>query len=97
MLGPFCLHGCWQEDERKAERLAQRIWSEQEREGRQLDTFAQRLGNGQVAFPRWTATLRVLPWAPLRWEGWGANPECAVKSTDKFLMLPSRIEDEIKD
>jgi hypothetical protein len=51
MLGLFRPHGCWQEDEGKAERLAQPLWCDPGRESRQLDTFARRLGNGQVRFP----------------------------------------------
>ena len=92
----FRLHG-WQENERKAERLAQRVWCELEREERRLHAFARRLGNGRVRFPRRTATLWALPWTPRRWGGLGTNPEYAVKSTDRFLTSLSRIQVEIKD
>jgi hypothetical protein len=56
----FRLHG-WQEDERKAERLAQRVWCELEREERRLHALARRPGNGRVRFPRRAATLWALP------------------------------------
>jgi len=92
----FRLHG-WQEDERKAERLAQRVWCELEREERRLHAFARRLGNGRVRFPRRTATLWALPWTPRRLGGVGTNPEYAVKSTHKFLTSLSRIQIEIQD
>jgi hypothetical protein len=90
------LHG-WQEDERKAERLAQRVWCQLQREERRLHALARRLGNGRVRFPRRTATLWALPWTPRRWGGLGTNPEYAVKSTDRFLTSLSRIQVEIKD
>ena len=92
----FRLHG-WQENERKVERLAQRVWCELEREERRLHAFARRLGNGRVRFPRRPATLWALPWTPLRWGGLGTNPEYAVKSTDRFLTSLSGIQVEIKD
>jgi hypothetical protein len=50
----FRLHG-WEEDERKAERLAQRVWCELVREERRWHTFALKLGNGRVRFQRRTA------------------------------------------
>jgi hypothetical protein len=92
----FRLHG-WQEDERKAERLAQQVWCEFGREERRLYTFTRRLGNGRVRFPRRTATLWALPWTPPRLGGLGTNPEYAVKSTDRFLTSLSRIQVEIKN
>jgi hypothetical protein len=92
----FRLHG-WQEEERKAERLAQRVWCELEREERRLHALARRLGNGRVRFPRRTATLWALPWTPRRWGGLGTNPEYAVKSTDRFLTSLSRMQVEIKE
>ena len=92
----FRLHG-WNEDERKAERLAQRVWCELRREERRWHAFARRLGNGRVRFQRRTATLWALPWTPPRLGGLGTNPEYAVKSTDKFLTSLSRIQLEIKD
>jgi hypothetical protein len=52
----FRLHG-WQEDERRAERLAQRVWCELGRQERRWHAFARRWGNGRVRFPRRTATL----------------------------------------
>jgi len=97
MLGPFCLHGCWQEDEGKAERLAQRVLS-RAKHGRAVSWTPSPGG--------WVTAKCV---SPVDGDSAGAalgaaavgrvgtNPECAVKSTDKFLMLPSRIEDEIKD
>ena len=50
----FRLHG-WEEDERKAERLARRVWCELVREERRWHTFARKLGNGRVRFQRRTA------------------------------------------
>jgi hypothetical protein len=92
----FRLHG-WQENERKAERLAQRVWCELRREERRWHAFAQQLGNGRVKFQRRTATLWALPWTPPRLGGLGTNPEYAVKSIDKFLTSLSRTQNEIKD
>jgi hypothetical protein len=92
----FRLHG-WQVDERRAERLAQRVWCELGQEERRWHAFARRLGNGRVRFPRRTATLWALPWTPRRLGGVGTNPEYAVKSIDKFLTSPSRIQVEIRD
>src|SRR5215470_3824592 len=92
----FRLHG-WQEDERKAERLAQRVWCELGRAERRLHAFARQLGNGRVRFPRRSASLWAQPWTPLRVGGLGTNPEYAVKSTDRFLTSLSRIQVEIKD
>ena len=94
----FRLHG-WNEDERKAERLAlaQRVWCELRREERRWHAFAQRLGNGRVRFQRRTATLWALPWTPPRLGGLGTNPEYAVKSTDKFLTSLSTIQVRIRD
>jgi hypothetical protein len=87
----------WQQDERQAGRLAQRVWCELEREERRLYAFARQLGDGQVRFPRRIASLWALPWTPVRLGGVGTNPEYAVKSTDRFLTSLSRIEVEIKD
>ena len=92
----FRLHG-WQEDERKAERLAQRVWCELGREERRLHGFARRLGTGRARLSRRTATLWALPWTPRRLGGLGTNPEYAVKSTDRFLTSLARIQVEIKD
>jgi hypothetical protein len=92
----FRFHG-WQEDGRKAERLAQRVWCQLGREERRLQAFAQRLGNGRVRFPRRTTTLWALPWTPRRLEGAGTNPEYAMKSTDRFLTSLARIQVEITD
>ena len=64
----FCLHG-WQEDERMAERLAQRVWCALEREEQRCYAFSRQLGKGRVRFPRRTATLWALPWTPLRLGG----------------------------
>jgi hypothetical protein len=92
----FRLHG-WQENQRKAERLAQQVWCELGREERRLHAFAQQLGKGCVRFRRRTATLWALPWTPRRLGGVGTNPEYAVISTDKFLTSLSRIQVRIKD
>ena len=63
----FRLRG-WQEDTRKAERLAQRVWCELEREERRLRAFAQRLGNGRVRFPRGPPPCGRCPGRPRGWE-----------------------------
>ena len=92
----FRLHG-WQEDDRKAERLAQRVWCALQQQERRGYDLARQLGKGQVRFPRRSASLWALPWTPLRLGGVGTNPEYAVKSTDRFLTSPSRIQVQIRD
>jgi hypothetical protein len=92
----FRLRG-WQEDQRMAERLAQRVWCALEREEQRCYAFSRQLGKGRVRFPRRTATLWALPWTPRRSGGRGTNPEYAVKSTDRFLTSLARIQVVITD
>ena len=75
----------WQQDDRQAERLAQRVWCALEREERRCYTFARQFGKGRVRSPRRSASLWALPWTPRRLGGLETNPEYAVKSTDRFL------------
>ncbi len=92
----FRLHG-WEQDERLAERLAQRVWCTLEREEHQHYEFARQLGRGRVRFPRRSASLWALAWTPRRLGGVGTNPEYAVKSTDRFLTSLSRIGVRVRD
>jgi hypothetical protein len=87
----------WQQDDRQAERLAQRVWCALEREERRCYTVARQLGKGRVRFPRRSASLWALPWTPRRLGGLETNPEYAVKSTDRFLTSLARIQVEITD
>jgi hypothetical protein len=71
----FRLHG-WPEDERKAERFAQRVWCELEREERRLYAFARRLGIVRVSPTDRRGRHRglpLLPWTP-RWRGGRNKP-----------------------
>src|SRR5262249_38652021 len=44
-----------------------------------------------------SVSLWALPWTPRRLGELGTNPEYAVKSTDRFLTSPSRIQVQVKD
>jgi hypothetical protein len=41
--------------------------------------------------------MDALPLTPPQLRGMGTNPECAVKSADRFLTFPSRIQVEIRN
>ena len=79
------------------QRLAQRVWCALDREERWHCLLARQLGEGRVRFPQRTASLRALPWTPVRLGGLGKNPEYAVKSTDRFLTSLSRIQIRVGD